>query len=396
MTPTADRRVLLATAAASTVCVFPAFLVGAMAIQIRAELGFSDLGTGLAVGAFFAAASAGSTPLGRWAERLGPGRGMRLAALWSGAAQLGIAVGAHSLGTLVALLMLAGAANALGQPASNLLIARALPAGRQGLGFAVKQSAIPFATMLAGLAVPTVALTAGWRWAFAGAAGLSVLSTAAVPRSTRYPERVLAEGETARAPLPIMVVLSAGMALGAAAAGTLGAFLVSSAVETGLSPGAAGLTLTWGSAIGIAARLLAGVRADRRQGGHLRVVVAMLAIGSVGYALFAVGEPAVFLAAVPLAFGAGWAWPGLFNLAVVRANPGSPAAATGITQTGIYLGVVAGPLGFGVLAEQVSFGFAWLMAAAATCASAAIIWMGRAMLLRSRLAVAPLPPIPAT
>ena len=65
-----------------------------------------------------------------------------------------------------ALLALGAAANALGQLASNAALAQHVPARRQGLSFGVKQAAIPVSTLLAGAAVPTVALTAGWRWAF--------------------------------------------------------------------------------------------------------------------------------------------------------------------------------------------------------------------------------------
>ncbi len=396
------RRVLLATAAATTACVFPPFLLGGMAVQIRADLGFSEAGTGLGVAAFFATASAFSAVLGRWAERNGGDRGLRLAALGSAVVQVAIAGLAGSLPILLVLLALAGTANALAQPAANLVISQALPLHRQGLGFAVKQSAIPASTLLAGLAVPAVALTAGWRWAFVGSALLSLASAVAVPAEGRWRGRPVAtpfEG-SGRAPMGTMAVLSLGIALGAAAAGTLGAFLVSAGVEAGLAPGSAGLTLTLGSAVGISVRLLAGLRADRRGGGHLRVVAVMLALGSVAFALFATGRPGVIVAAVPLAFGAGWAWPGLFNLAVVLANPGSPAAATGITQTGTYLGAVAGPLAFGFLAEHVSFTAAWLVAAAAAAGASAAIWTGRAMLRRTRLAAGvaaaePLPPLPA-
>ena len=66
---------------------------------------------------------------------------------------------------------LSAAANALGQLASNAALARHVPAHRQGLSFGVKQAAIPVSTLLAGAAVPTIALTAGWRWAFVAAAG---------------------------------------------------------------------------------------------------------------------------------------------------------------------------------------------------------------------------------
>ena len=152
--------------------------------------------------------------------------------------------------------------------------------------------------------------------------------------------------------------------MGAASAGTLGAFFVSAGVDAGLVEGTAGLVLAAGSALGIVTRLAAGLQADRRGGGHLRVVALMLCGGAVIYCLLATETTWAFFVAGPLAFATGWAWPGLFNLAVVRVNPNAPGAATGITQTGTYLGAVVGPVLFGVVAEHVSFRAAWLGAAA--------------------------------
>ena len=393
-------RTLATTAAAVVVCILPPFLLGAMAVQVRQDLGFSEAGIGLAVGSFFLAASPVSAVMGRCAERAGGGRALRWAALWAGAVQLLIAVAAHSLVVLMVLLAFAGAANALGQPAANLVIARAVPADRQGIGFAVKQSAIPFSTFLGGLAVPAIALTAGWRWAFATGAALALVAAAFVPAGAKAAgpaRRAPAGGPGAdgRLPMRIMVVLALGVSLAAAAAGSLGAFLVSSAVAAGMSEGSAGVALTAGSALVIVSRLWAGMRADRRAGGHLRWVVVMLTLGSFGYLLFATGRPGLILAGLPLAFGAGWAWPGLFNLAIVLANPASPAAATGVTQTGTYLGAVAGPLLFGLVAEHLSFGWSWTLAAVMSWTGAAAIWTGRGMLRRARLTAAPFPPLPA-
>jgi MFS family permease len=338
--------------------------------------------------------------LGRTAERLGPVRALRVSAVWSGVAQLVIAVAARSFATLVALLAVTGAANALAQPAANLLIARALPVGRQGLAFAVKQSAVPFATLLAGLAVPAIALTVGWRWAFVVSSVVAAASALIVPSAPRAAAPRDAAGlagtpveRTSDAPLATMVLLATGIALGAASAGTLGAFLVSAVVDAGVGEGQAGLLLTGGSAFGIAARLVAGVRADRRGGGHLRVSAFMLLGGAVAYLVFAIDRPVTYLLATPLAFGSGWAWPGLFNLAIVRANPNAPGAATGITQTGTYAGVVAGPLLFGVVAERSSYGTAWFVAATAALAAAVAMTAGRASLRRSREVA--LPPLPA-
>jgi 4-diphosphocytidyl-2-C-methyl-D-erythritol kinase len=50
------------------------------------------------------------------------------------------------------------------------LLARRVEVARRATAFAVKQSAIPAAMLLGGLAVPALALTVGWRWAFAGGA----------------------------------------------------------------------------------------------------------------------------------------------------------------------------------------------------------------------------------
>jgi MFS family permease len=366
-------RALVTAAAVTTVCVLPAFLVGGTAVQLGDDLGLSESGTGLAVGAFFVAAALGSAGLGRWAERLGPGVSLRAAAGLTAVCQLGIAGLARSVAPLLVLLAIAGGANALAQPAANLLLVRDLPAHRQGLGFAVKQAAIPLATLLAGLAVPTVVLTAGWEWAFVGSAGLAFVAMATVPG--RLGQRRAGEptDRSGDMPLGVMVWLASGVGLGAASAGTLGAFFVSAGVDAGLAEGTAGLLLAGGSALGIATRLAAGVQADRREGGHLRVVALMLGCGAVVYCLLATETAWVFVLAGPLAFATGWAWPGLFNLAVVRVNPAAPAVATGITQTGTYVGAVLGPVVFGVVAERQSFRAAWLGAAATAIVAGATI-----------------------
>jgi MFS family permease len=383
--------VLVGTAAVTTTCVFPSFLLGAMAVQVRRDLGFSELGIGLGFGAFFLAASLSSVVLGRVAERAGPVRSLRVAAVVSGTACLAVAVAARDLPTLILLLAVAGTANALCQPAANLLIARELPAHRQGLGFAVKQSAIPTATLLAGAAVPALALTVGWRWAFVAAAGLSVATALTVPPVVSPPlaSRAAPGGRGVDVPVRVLAVLSIGIGFGAASGGTLGSFLVSGAVDAGISEGGAGLLLTAGSLVGITVRLGAGVQADRRDGRHLVVVTRMLLGGAVAYALLATESVAGYLVAGPLGFATGWAFPGLFNLAIVRANPARPAAATGITQTGTYFGAVAGPLLFGAIAEASSYRVAWSVAAAFALVGAAAIVAGRRCLIAWKAAQPP-------
>jgi predicted MFS family arabinose efflux permease len=76
-----------------------------------------------------------------------------------------------------------------------------------------------------------------------------------------------------------------------------------------------------------------------------------------------------------LAFTLGWGWPGLFNLAVVDSNREAPGSATGVSQTGIYLGAGAGPAAFGLLYAQAGHEVAWLAVAAMTLLSAAVMWL---------------------
>jgi MFS family permease len=392
----ADRwaRVVVAPAAVTTACVLPSFLLGAMAVQVGRDLDFGTSGIGLAFATFFVAASAASAVGGRIAERIGAVPAMRLAGVVSGLASLAVAATARSFATLLVPLAVAGAANAVCQPAANLLIARAVPPHRQGVGFAVKQSAVPMATLLAGFAVPSLALTLGWRWAYVAAALLALGTLPLVPssmpgfdpfrRRAARDDGVSAASRAPRrradVPVRLMALLTVGIGLGAAAAGTLGSFLVSASVAAGISEGAGGLLLTAGSLAGIAVRLAAGARADRRDGDHLRVVALMLALGAGAFALMATDQPWAYALAGPAGFCTAWAWPGLFNLAVVQANPSYPAAATGITQTGTYVGAVSGPLLFGVLADHTSYPVAWLAAAAFSVAAAAVMAVGHARL----------------
>jgi len=241
---------------------------------------------------------------------------------------------------------------------------------------------VPAATLLAGLAVPVVGLTIGWRWSFA-LAGAAVLLAMAVVPSDPIGARKAADGDHDRA-TAALVVMAVAAALGAGTANALGAFLVGSAVDRGVAAGLAGLTLSLGGAVGVVVRVLGGWLADRRDGGHLAVVGGMLASGAVGLALLAVPAAWALVVGTILGFGLGWSWPGVLTFAVVRLNPTAPAAATGITQAGVYAGGGLGPLAFGALVHVTSYAVSWLVAAATMVLAALLMLVGRAMLIRRR------------
>lgn len=376
------RRTVLWAIAVATCGVLPVFLVGGLAVQIRNELGFGTAALGIAVSLFFTTQALSSALVGRIVERVGSRRSMQAAALGSAASLLCIALFASSRDGLIGFLVLGGLANAASQVAANLALARGVRTGRQGLAFGMKQAAIPAATLLSGLAVPLVGITVGWRWAFIGCA-LGALATACtMPKMTEGEVRHQSNepgGDMRPAPL---ILLALGIGLGSAAAVPLGAFIVASGVDAGLRVEFAGILLAAGGAVGIVVRLVLGWLADRRSAGHLRIVAAMLIVGTAGFGLLATGVSWLFVLGTMLAFGAGWGWHGLFNFAVVKYNPNAPAAATGITQTGAAAGSAAGPFLFGVIVESTSYGTAWLSAGAAALVAVAAIFAGRWILIR--------------
>nr|WP_233600795.1 MFS transporter [Micromonospora solifontis] len=158
--------------------------------------------------------------------------------------------------------------------------------------------------------------------------------------------------------------------------------MVDSAAGRGLSPALAGLTLTLGSAVCVAARVGTGWLADRRESGHVALIAGMLLVGALGLVLLALTGPGPLVAGVVLGFGLGWAWPGLLNFAVVRLHPQAPAAATSITQTGVYAGGCLGPLALGTVAHTLGYPTMWSTAAAAMLAAAALMLLGARLLTR--------------
>ena len=378
---------MLQTVSVTTAGVLPAFLLGALAVQIRADLHLGPADIGLAAAALFAVAGVLARPAGHFVQRIGAGRGMMLCALFAAVSLAGVGL-APSFPVLLAALIVGGVANGLAQPAANLSISRAIGPGRLGLAFGIKQSSIPAASILGGLAVPGIALVFGWRWAFLIGAGAAVgIAAWALLRSPR--SRMLSANEehppdrgTPRAGL---LVLTIGAGLASAAATSIGVFLVDSAVQSGLKPGSAGLLFAGAAVLGLVVRIGLGGAMDRFHARSPYVLIAnLLIIGAVGYLLLGIGNTPFFVVGALLASSGGWTWPGLVHFAVVRDNRLAAASATGFLQTGLSLGAAAGPLVFGFLVEATSYRTAWLAAGAAALIAAATFRIGRRMIRASR------------
>src|SRR5688572_12907818 len=160
----------------TTLGTLPVFLLSSQSVYIRDELDFDEVQFGVAVSVFFAAAAAAALLGGGLTDRMGRRASTVTAGLIAAAGGFGLAWATYSWAVLILLMVVLGVANAACQVTSNLTLARAVPPHRRGLGFGVKQSAIPLAIMIGGLAVPVVGAVVGWRWTFAitGFGGLVV------------------------------------------------------------------------------------------------------------------------------------------------------------------------------------------------------------------------------
>ncbi len=382
---------MVSAIASLTATALPAFLTGALAVQIREDLGFSASRLGLAVAAFYLFSALGSLHAGELSDRIGPRRALLLANGASAVCLLAIALLARSFGSLLVILTLGSAGLMIAGPATKVLVARAVPPAKHGLAFGIQMSAIPLAALLGGLAVPVVGQTLGWRWAFAGAALVPVLGAVTLPRSATAPPPATAPrarrfGHIEFGPL---VILGTASVLGSAAATTMASFFVVTGTDVGFSEGVAGGLLSGVSAFVIVLRIVFGSMADRFESAHPQTVTGLFLLSSLGYVGLMTEAKALFPVGALVALAFGWAWTGLMVFAVVRHYPHAPGLASSTIVGGLNLGSVLGPLAFGAVLDHLSTGVAFGMAGGWSLAAAWAAFAGTA-----RLGRRPAPPTP--
>lgn len=366
---------------ATTAAMMPGFLVAGFAVQIRADIGLTLTGLGLLIGTFFGMAALASPIMGRLSETIGWARALRLAAALTTVSLAGVGWVANTTWLVAVFFVVGGVASSLGQIASNLAVARCVAPAKQGLVFGLRHASVPAAAFLAGIAVPTIALTVGWRWGFRGATLFAVIAALSVPRREQPhvinpppgPNTPRTGKAMTATPPRLLILLAIAVGLGTGGVDTVAAFVVSYAVEVGVGENTAGLILAIGSLAGITSRVIAGWLIDHIRHADLTAVATMISTGAAGIILLNFGgRPGLYIGAM-LAFAAGWGWAGLFTFAVVKDNPAAPAAASGVTQTGKYIGAALGAPIFGTIADRVSFTAAWWFTTSVLLIAAALI-----------------------
>ena len=150
----------------------------------------------------------------------------------------------------------------------------------------------------------------------------------------------------------------------------------------GLAEAQAGYLVAVGGLAGLAIRIGSGVSADRWTFDPLIGVSLLCVLGAAGWFLMATGAPVAFVVGLVVANAFGWGWPGLQHLAVARRFPTSTAAASGVAQTGVAIGLLIGPLTLGLIAN-VDWSVMWMVAGASALVGAAVVRVAASRLPRT-------------
>lgn len=387
--PTKLVRTMLLCNSLTVLAVTPAFLLGAMTLEVRRDIAVGPSDVGTAVGIMFTVSAISARLLGAIVQRIGH----RWAMVVSGglsAITLVLCGFATGLPWLAWTFALGGLANGTAHPAVNETIAKTMPLHRQGLAFGIKQSSIPAATLCCAIAVPAVAPELSWRVAFWIFAALAVALAAASltlrpmqddsrndpgqhpsEQSQAFDAQSLTTGQ--------MILVTAVAGAGMAAATSLGVFLIPTGVHVGLDAALAASIGALCSVICIAMRIGLGWSLDRYAvRNEYLITSAFLIVGSSGYVFLTLDSELSFIIGAAVGYGIGWGWTGLMQASVVKDNKSRVASATGALMVGTSFGAAFGPFAFGRVAESYSYGHAWLMSAALSLVAGLSLGLWRA------------------
>lgn len=359
--------------ASMAVGILPMNAVSILAPYLVADLGLPRVAVGGMVTASFAVAAVVSLVAGRLVDELGARRGLMLLASVVAAVLLA-ASAAPDYRLLVAAVAVAGLAQALANPTTNVLLAGSVPPSRRGVAVGIKQSGVQLAALASGVALPALAAVAGWRAGFRVAAVAAALLLVAVARL--IPERPGGRGGGAwwrwERPQPWLAgLMGYSLLLGIGLAAVNSYLPLYATQRLGLSAWLGGLVLATFGLAGLVGRVGWSRWADR-----LPEVTALLAglaaAAAVGAVLLwlagAVWGGLVWLAAV--AVGATATAANAISMLLVVRRGGATGHASGLVSLGFFTGFVIGPTGFGLLADHGGYGWGWIAAGCAFVAAA--------------------------
>lgn len=347
-------------------------LIYALPLYAVGQIGASERGAGLAVGAFTLTALVLRPYAGRLTDRVGRRPLLMAGAVLGGACTLGFLV-ATTIEAVIALRLLSGVAEALFFVAGFAMLADLAPAGRAGEALSFNSVALYLGIALGPVLAERVMDLGGFDAAFWTSAGLCAVA-AGLAWSLTEPthENPTETGEYTKQQLihRPTVAPALGFIGGLLASAGFMAFCSLRAKEIGMATPSVVL-LSYGAAV-ILVRVGLPTFADRHA--PLRVLAAGVAVIVMG-SLVAASATAPFvmsLAAGVIGIGVGFLTPAFFAAIFATLPANERGAASGTASMAIDLGLGGGPILFGLVAAPYGIPAAFMIGA--VIAAVGLLW----------------------
>ncbi len=356
-----------------------AIAYSANAPLIRATFNLTEVEVGAIASCIYIGAAASSMGSGRLTDSLGSGAVLTMSML---ALALGSAISATA--PLAAIffggLIVAGLGYGAVNPPTNVLANPESPRHR-GLSMSVKQSGIPLGGILAGIVVPAVAMTTGWRWSMLLPIGACIALAIISSRLQRI--RPQDGEELAGSPPRIRIRLPHAYMFGFLMAGIQVALFIFLALylvdDRGFDASRAGSALALLLVGGLVGRPAWGWVSDRLHHERVRVLqmAALLA------ATFLVMLPLVddsLLFVVLLGIGlCSVGWNGVYLAMLTEAVPASViGSTTGMALLLVHLGAVVFPPVVGLIVTRAgNWSISWGLCAVMSLLSVGVLQIAR-------------------
>jgi CP family cyanate transporter-like MFS transporter len=265
---------------------------------------------------------------------------------------------------LASALAVCGIAQAIANPATNLLIAESVSPRRKPAVVGLKQAGVQIAALIAGLLLPGVAQLFGWRVALMTVVPVAVLMALCVPfvgsrsSATSKPMSFALQRPSRVLGLLMAVQLCAGVALSSYVT-----FLSLYSTAKGMSAVLAGGLVAVFGVMGILARVLLTPLGGHMRDESLLLCVLLLLAGLAVWITSQANEQllwALWLGSIGM--GATAVATNAIAMSMLLRDPafGTPAVASGLLSVGFFGGFAVGPPLFGALIRtRAGFDLAW-------------------------------------
>ena len=365
---------MLSTMAVSTLSFFA---LAVAASELQAEFAISKFQLGLlgavntGVGAILAPAS------GRFSDKVGGRSAVATTLIFTGVSAVLLAVSPNYIFLLFAS-AIGGVAQGLGNPATNKAISAGVSEASRGIVTGVKQSGVQASVFIAGVTVPVMSASFGWRsamWLTAGITAALTLGLGVVPtREEPAPMDKSQVERSSKLPMFVTQVAIFGFLLGTIGGG-FGRFLPLFAEEAvGLSVEQAGQVFALQGLVAVPARLTAGIVLDRGASAKkMMIMMAVLGAGSLLIVTAASAErPSLIWIGTIIAGLTLGTWNTAANLSMIRQKENA-GIATGRLMFGFLLGLTLGGPLVGWSIDRFDYTPAWLASSALALIAAAVV-----------------------